>query len=224
LARELPLLHPDIVPNATPPATDRPGLKTRRDAISRTYRETDQPATLVGLCEAYLRLDRQDGLVWAWYGAGLTELARFTDAMMALQTARTLVLEPEHVSFVLERRGDLASRQGDLREAERLYRQALAVTPASQLTLVALGRVLVDQDRSEEAELAFRDAALAGGPFLGLALYEVGRVLRSRAAFFEARRVLREAAALIPQHARVRDVLADVEHAIRTQTRGKTAG
>jgi tetratricopeptide (TPR) repeat protein len=63
-------------------------LKAKRELIRKTYRELDHPATVIELCEQYLKLDSLDGVVWAWYGHSLIELGRYADAAAALQTAR----------------------------------------------------------------------------------------------------------------------------------------
>jgi tetratricopeptide (TPR) repeat protein len=189
-------------------------LKTRRDLIRTTYRDAEQPATVIALCEDYLKRDPLDGVVWAWYGHTLIEMARYTEADAALKTARGLVAADEHKAFTLECRGDLEAVQGRVEEAEGLYREAMALAPRSQWTFVQLGRLLFKQGRSTEAEDLLRHAVTLDGNRSGMALYELGHILRARGAFFEARRIFRQALTLIPDSEHTKDALADVEKAI----------
>lgn len=69
-----------------------------------------------------------------------------------------------------------------------------------------------------DAEAAFRKAAVLNGSFNSTALYEVGRVLLARGAFFEARSVLKQARKQIPDDERVQTALADVERVIRVKS------
>lgn len=190
-------------------------LKARRAAIRETYRESEQPATVVALCERYLKQDPLDGVVWAWYGHSLVDMARYVEADTALKTARGLVATDDQKAFALQCRGDLAEAQGRLAEAETLYRQAIDLAPQGQWTFVQLGRVLSGQGRSDEAEASFRHAVTLEGSRSGIAFFELGHVLRAKGAFFEARRSFKQALKLVPDYERARDALADVERAIR---------
>jgi tetratricopeptide (TPR) repeat protein len=191
-------------------------LRTKREAIRKTYRELDRPATVVELCEQYLRLQSQDGVVWAWYGDSLRELGRYVDAATALQTARGLVTTEDTRSFVLQCQGDLEYAQGHYPRAESYYREAVA-EGVGDLPLILLGRVLSRLGQMNEAEHCLRRAVDANGSHSVTALYELGRILRARSALFEARRVFKQALA---REARdeIRDGLADVERAIRLQS------
>jgi tetratricopeptide (TPR) repeat protein len=176
----------------------------------------DRPATVVELCEQYLRLQSQDGVVWAWYGDSLRELGRYVDAATALQTARGLVTTEDTRSFVLQCQGDLEYAQGHYPRAESYYREAVA-EGVGDLPLILLGRVLSRLGQMNEAEHCLRRAVDANGSHSVTALYELGRILRARSALFEARRVFKQALA---REARdeIRDGLADVERAIRLQS------
>jgi tetratricopeptide (TPR) repeat protein len=189
-----------------------------REKIRKTYRETEHPATLVELCDQYLKAEPDDGIVWAWYGHSLIALARFDVARAALERAGALVGENEQRAFVLRCLGDLEYAQGRHAEAQVLYCEAFALAPEYDAALIAAGRAAFGQGDLEGAEAAFRKAASVNGPFRGAALYEVGRVLRARGAFFEARRVLKQALDLVPQDPRLREMLADVEAAMRVRS------
>jgi len=193
-------------------------LKAKRETIRRTYRELEQPATVVELCEQYLPLESTDGAVWAWYGHTLIDLGRYAEASAALQTARGLVTTEDVRGFVLQCQGDVEYQQGRYQRAEELYREAADCEGAGDWALIQLGRVLFRLGAIERAERSFRRAVEANGSHPATALYELGCLLRARSSFFEARRVLKQALA-IESHDDIRASLADVEHVIRLQSR-----
>jgi tetratricopeptide (TPR) repeat protein len=192
-------------------------LKAKREVIRKTYRELEQPATVIELCEQYLKLESQDGVVWAWYGHTLIELGRYTDAAAALQTARGLVTTEDIRGFVLQCQGDLEYAQGHYPQAEAFYREAVGCEGMGDWPLILLGRVLFRLGAVDEAEQCFRQAVSANGTHPATALYELGRILRARSALFESRRALKQAIAL-ESHDDIRECLADVERLIRLQS------
>lgn len=193
-------------------------LKAKRDAIRKTYQELDQPATVIELCEQYLKLESTDGVVWAWYGHTLVQLARYGEASAALQTARGFATRDDVRGFVLRCQGDLEEAQGHYPRAEELYREAVDCEGVGDWPLIQLGRILFRTGAIDDAEHCFRRAVDANGSHPATALYELGCLLRARSSFFEARRVLKQALA-IESHDDIRQSLADVEHVIRLQSR-----
>jgi tetratricopeptide (TPR) repeat protein len=193
-------------------------LKSKRETIRRTYRELKQPATVVELCEQYLKLDPLDGVVWGWAGDSLRILYRYDEARVALQTPRGLVSTDDLRAFVLQCQGELAKALGDNAEAERLFREAIEQKGDHDDLWIDLGHSVLDQGQLEEAERCYRHAATLDGNYTAGALYWLGLVLRARGEFFEARRVLK--AALSDTHdQRPALALADVERAIRVRSR-----
>jgi tetratricopeptide (TPR) repeat protein len=126
----------------------------------------------------------------------------------------------DQVAFLLRCRGDVEHSQGRYEEAKILYREATELTPMYDSAWIAFGRAAFSLGQIDAAEEAFRNAASVNGAFSGTALYELGRVLRTRGAFFEARRTLQQARHLIPGDDRVQSVLADVDRAIRVKSKG----
>jgi tetratricopeptide (TPR) repeat protein len=106
--------------------------------------------------------------------------------------------------------------QGRYAKAAEFYREAVA-EGVGDWALIMLGRVLFRLAVTDEAEQCFRQAVAMKGSHPATALYELGRVLRSRSELFESRRVLRQALTLEPDDD-VRECLADVERAIRLQS------
>jgi tetratricopeptide (TPR) repeat protein len=176
----------------------------------------EQPATVVELCEQYLKLESTDGVVWAWYGHSLSELGRYGESASALQTARGLVTTEDTRAFVFQCQGDLEYQQGRYSRAAEFYREAVA-EGVGDWALIMLGRVLFRLAATDEAEECLRRAVAMNGTHPATALLELGRILRSRSALFESRRVLRQALTL-ESHDDIRECLADVERAIRLQS------
>jgi tetratricopeptide (TPR) repeat protein len=203
-------------PSDAATSLSRSQLLAKRETIRKTYRDLEQPATVVELCEQYLKLESTDGVVWAWYGHSLSELGRYGESAAALQTARGLVTTEDTRAFVFQCQGDLEYGQGRYAKAAEFYREAVA-EGVGDWALIMLGRVLFRLAATDEAEQCLRQAVAMKGSHPATALYELGRILRSRSELFESRRVLRQALALEP-HDDVRECLADVERAIRLRS------
>jgi tetratricopeptide (TPR) repeat protein len=193
-------------------------LKAKRELIRKTYRDMHQPSTVVELSEEYLKLDSLDGVVWAWYGHRLADLGRYSDAAVALQTARGLVATQGSRAFVRTCQGDLEFDQGRYAQAEECYREAADCDGAGDWPMIMLGRTLARLGCVGDAEQCFRKAVSLNGSHPATALYELGRILRAQSEFFESRRILKQALAL-ESHDDVREALADVERVIRLQSR-----
>ena len=200
----------------TAASPNRSKLLAKREAIRKTYRDLEQPATVVELCEQYLKLESTDGVMWAWYGDSLSELGRYAESAAALQTARGLVTTEDTRAFVFQCQGDLEHEQGRYSNAAECYREAVA-EGVGDWPLIMLGRILFRLAATDEAEQCLRRAVAMNGSHPATALYKLGRILRARSALFEARRVLKQALVL-ESHGDVRECLADVERAIRLQS------
>src|SRR5207247_1020981 len=122
------------------------------------YRELEQPATVVELCDQYLKVEPLDGAVWAWYGHSLIDLGRYADAVTALKTARGLVTNEDLIGFVLQCLGDVEFEQGRYDGAEALYREAAACEGIGDWPLIMQGRALFRMGSMDKAEACFRDA------------------------------------------------------------------
>jgi tetratricopeptide (TPR) repeat protein len=102
--------------------------------------------------------------------------------------------------------------EGRPREAERRYREAIALDPGFADAHYNLGNLLFRDGRKEEALLLYRRAAELA-PADAEARYNVGIVLRDLGRPDEARRALEEALGLEPRHARARAALAELGRA-----------
>jgi tetratricopeptide (TPR) repeat protein len=134
----------------------------KRETIRKTYRDLEQPATVVELCEQYLKLDSTDGVVWARYGHSLSELGRYGESAAALQTARGLVTTENTRAFVFQCQGDLEYGQGRYAKAAEHYRDAVA-EGVGDWALIMLGRVLFRLAATDEAERCLLQPQRSGG-------------------------------------------------------------
>jgi tetratricopeptide (TPR) repeat protein len=121
-------------------------------------------------------------------------------------------------------------RAGDLRQAERLYRQALQLQPGSSGACYGLGHVLGEQGRWQEALAQYREALrlLPGSPEvlndLGVALAALGHPDEAAARLHEAIRCRpdfapahRNLGALLAQRGQPDEALRRLEEALRLQ-------
>ncbi len=165
-------------------------------ALKRQGRFEEADAALSRLAESspmspdVLRLQTERHL----RGNNITAAAESAEALLHLRSS-----DAEWAAVT----ADLQMRAGQSARAEEIARQALAAVPASPSLLWTLARVLIAQDRSDEAEQAVR-AALAAHPdaehrwVLVQTLVTLGRSE-------ESERVVEEAVAAHPQNS---DLLA----------------
>ncbi len=97
----------------------------------------------------------------------------------------------------------LAASLGDNEEAERRYREALAIEPGFLPAQLNLATLYNQQGRNEEAEEILRKA-IEQAPDNGELRYSLGLLLAEENRLDEAARALEKAAELMPSRARVR--------------------
>jgi tetratricopeptide (TPR) repeat protein len=144
------------------------------------------------------------------------ELARLLAVAVRNDQAARLILANDYVAaaallddalaehgeeaVLLFNRGLVFERTGDDGLAERAYRRALSLDPASCKTLVHLGNVLIRQERLDEAEQCYRLALDHDSRFFP-ALYSLAAVLERQGLRVPAHKAYSETTGLNPGYA-----------------------
>jgi len=144
-------------------------LKAKRETIRRTYRELEQPATVVELCEQYLPLESTDGAVWAWYGHTRPAIPRSRlkpDYVLDVREARTDVIVGFDGKRLLQDPACLEKRRPSSQETTELVQcrrrmRAVRLDGASKAPLSPLDR---SQPKQNTAKLNQRPVEEAINP------------------------------------------------------------
>ena len=142
---------------------------------------TDLERAAVPLTEAY----PQSALTWKALGLALVATGRSHEALPVI--ARSLALKEDDPEVHIYR-GDACRQLGQPAQAEASYRRAIELRP-SVGPLLELGKLLLAQDRLDEAEEQFRRAIAARPAFaeahgaLGAALRRLGRLDQAEGCF-----------------------------------------
>lgn len=117
----------------------------------------------------------------------------------AAEQYRTLAKSHPDSPVVWTDLGNAEMQMGANAEAERAFRQALTLDPASRDAMNNLAWLLYQQKRLDEAESFARKAAAQPGPDSYLVLDTLARVLAAKGSCAEAMRTFQEAIDAVPQ-------------------------
>ncbi len=167
-----------------------------RDAEAR-YREASRIATAIGDAPSAARAAVGLGNLAVDRGLWQLALERYRGAERWVKTAREPLSERWHLPL---NRSIVAREQGRLRDAEKELERARALAPLGEAEVGAVlgnahGQVLRARERTEEAELAFRDALeLSSGADARVTIASnLADALLAQGKDHEAERVAREA-------------------------------
>jgi Flp pilus assembly protein TadD len=121
---------------------------------------------------------------------------------MTLVLFAALALLQETSALLAE--GTRYLEEGNLREAERVFRDLASRSPEDPRVSYYLGVALARQERTEEAIEAFENARRHGTRPNPSVLFELGTALSKLERWREARTVLEEAVALVPNEPSIR--------------------
>ena len=184
----------------------------RREQLLEAH-ERDQPAVAVELARLYLADSPDDRSALLLYGDALADLARYAEARAAFERALALS-EPTQRALVLRHLGRLYDQRGELREAERYYREAISSSPQDGTAYIYLGAMLARAGRLEEAEVLHREATECTSGDIDEAYLNLGLVQRGRGDYFGALKSLRQALALAPPFGEEKNPFVDIERAL----------
>jgi len=151
------------------------------------------PAEAIRLYERSVKINPKFVFGWFNLGNALQKVGRTGEAAAAWRKA--VELEPGMAPAWNNLAGQ-ALEQGDLEEASRLCEQAVAAGGGGPAALM-LGRIRDAQGRTEDAVVAYRQAA-AAGPESSLTLNNLGSVLERTGRLDEAAAAFRRALKLEP--------------------------
>lgn len=171
------------------------------------------PAETLERLERYLRSFPGHGSAWLFCGQVLVDLARYTEAMVALRKA-TKVLRPNRRHLCFLAMGSLYRQRGRLRLAERWYREAVAANPKTTMGLIHLGAVLALQGRFAEAKRCHRRAARLGVDDFEEAHLNLGLLMRAEGRYQEALRCFERALAVDSRYVEAKRARSDVLRAL----------
>jgi tetratricopeptide (TPR) repeat protein len=184
----------------------------RRAQLLEAY-ERDQPAVAIELARLYLAESPDDRTALLIYGDALAGLARYPEARAAFEKALELS-ELDQRATVLRHLGRLYDQRGELREAERYYRDAIASSPQHGTAYIYLGAMLARAGRLEEAEGLHREATECSTGEVHEAYLNLALVQRGRGDYFGALKSLRQALALDPTYEEAQNALIDIERVL----------
>ncbi len=175
---------------------------------NRLYKARDWEAAVTAYQEAY-RLD--PGFHQAYYrlSKSYQNLGEIDSALKTLD--QTLEIKPDYIPAHVDK-GNILRREGRLKEAEAVYRQALSIDPKSDRVWVGLGAVLRGEKTAEAID-AFK-SALTVNPKSGDAAEYLGETYSEQEKWAEARTYLEQAVKLKPKSHVVSWRLAHVLNAL----------
>lgn len=181
----------------------------RRAQLLEAY-ERDQPALTVELARLYLAEEPEDRSVLIIYGEALADMARHAEAHAAFEHALKLSAAGNGAS-VLRLLGRLYDARGELGEAERYYREAIADAPQHASAYIYLGAMLARMGRLDEAQALHLQATSCVDGAVDQAYLNLGLVQRARGDYLGALESLRHALTLDPTDSTAQDALLDLE-------------
>jgi tetratricopeptide (TPR) repeat protein len=195
--------------------TDKIDFKKRRAAV----RKLDNKGSVAGF------LDDAQGLVadfpkrslsWLELGIALTNVARYDEALKALNKSARL-MKPKYRAIPYALKGHLFKAKGNYRLAEQWYRKAIEVEPRDAGWWAFLGSVLARQGRLSEAKDVWRKQIKLGSGATDEGHLNLGFIYRSEQKYKIALRHAEKAIAIDPNYKEVKLLRADLIHAMKSE-------
>lgn len=189
-------------------------LRDRR--YERLWKTWDKPLPALTVLRArrYLTRYPDDWMGWLILGSSLTDLARYEEAVEALENSLRLTPRPGQI-FVFAKFGHLHRAKGEYDQAAEWYQRAVDASPTDAAGRIYLGAVLAKQGRLAEAEAMHRSATEdCYEGCIDEAFLNLGFVLRAQERFAEARAAFVEALVIDPQYTLAREALRDVQRCL----------
>ena len=127
---------------------------------SITFTETTYATQAIALAQQALTIDPKNSDAWRIIGYSYEIMQRYPEAHDAY--AKSLALNPNNVATISQN-AHAFDLQGDLTQAEAGYRKALAIEPNIDQANMGLGRILLAQNKPQEALQYFTTAQQISG-------------------------------------------------------------
>jgi tetratricopeptide (TPR) repeat protein len=148
-----------------------------------------------------------------YFGMALRDLRRFDEAKAAFDDA--LLLYPgDRPARIYREMGYMYELKGDVAQAERWYRRAIAADSENAGHYVYLGVMFAKLGRFAEAEEQHRRATECGSGSVDEAHLNLGLVLRAQERYVEAYDCFRAALEIDPRYEHARSALDDLKRVI----------
>lgn len=185
----------------------------------RAAHKADLPALTAARAREFLKEFPEGGPIWKILGSALIDLARYSEAELAIKKALSLC-PPEKLWIPLAEMGHLCKAQGDYKSAAGWYQQAIEAVPREASGHSYLGGLLAKSGRLMEAEAAHRAATRCIEGCRDEAFLNLGLVLRAQERYEEAAECFERALELDPKYDAAKRALRDVRSTLRFLLKG----
>ena len=151
---------------------------------------------------------------WLWLGMELTNIARYSDARVAIDRAIRLS-KPVSKSIPYMHKGSLYFEIGELKKSELWYRKSIASDPKNGDAWIFLGALLAKSGKYVEAKEAQRKAIKLNNAATDEAHLNLALVLRAEKRYKSALNHIEKALKIDPKYHAAKVVRKDLLEVIR---------
>jgi tetratricopeptide (TPR) repeat protein len=183
-------------------------FKLRRDAV----RDLDDKGAVAGFLVAAQQLVEdfpRRSLAWVELGIALTYVARYVEALRALNKAARL-MKPKYRAVPYAFKGEMYKAKGNYRLAEQWYRKAIDVQPRNAEWRAFLAGVLARQGRLPEAKEVWRTQIKLSTGATDEGHLNLGYIYRSEQKYKIALRHAEKALTIDPNYREAKILRADL--------------
>lgn len=191
---------------------DKRTFKDRRAAV-RELEDRGSIARFLVEAQKLVNDFPKRSLAWIELGIALTNVARYDEALRALNKSVRL-MKPKYRPIPFALKGDLFKAKGNYRLAEQWYRKAIELDPRNANWWAFLGSVLARQGRLSEAKEVWRKQIKLGTGATDEGHFNLGLIYRAEQKYKLALRHTEKAIALDPKYEEAKELRADLVDAM----------
>ena len=194
-------------------SSNKTPFKLRHDAV----RDLDDNGAVAGfLNEAQRLVDNfpKRSLAWVELGIALTYVARYDEALRALNKSVRL-MKPKYRAVPYAFKGEMYKAKGNYRLAEQWYRRAIDLQPRNADWWAFLGSALARQGRLAEAKKVWRRQIALGTGATDEGHLNLGYIYRSEQKYKIALRHAKKALEIDPKYSAAKRLQKDLIDALK---------